>query len=228
MPQRLLRDGILDSRAVQAVSDSAMLLYYRLISVVDDYGRFDLDCYVIRARCFQFVFDRWPIERIEECMEELSKKIVPPNKQPLITTYELDGRRYFQVNKFNQRTQARPRFPGPPGATRNGTGKRESTPTGEESPRFEEWWAIWSAIRGTARHKPAEHAWVSVVTTRNFEDCMECTRSYLASLDQPNKGFNPDTFLFEQAKENFAPRWPQKPETKRKTPLERAMEDEAK
>jgi hypothetical protein len=206
VPQRILRDGILDSRAVQAVSDAAMLLYYRLISVVDDYGRFDFDPHVIRSRCFSFVSDRWSAERIEECMNELCSVVVPPNRIPLVTAYECESRQYFQINKFGQRTQAKPRFPAPPAASKNGSKPH----SGESSPDFEKWWELWSSVRGTARMKPAQDIWPTVVTADKFETCMECTRSYLASLESPNKGFHPDNFLAEQAKENFEPRWPPK------------------
>jgi hypothetical protein len=39
MPSRLLREGILDSEAVNALSFAAEVFYRRLMSVVDDFGR---------------------------------------------------------------------------------------------------------------------------------------------------------------------------------------------
>lgn len=73
---------------------------------------------------------------------------------------------------------------------------------------FNEWWDVWSSVRGTARKIQAVQAWQSVVFDGSGESAIECTASYLASLDNPAKGFHPDNFIFEQAKDNFQARWP--------------------
>ncbi len=39
-------------------------------------------------------------------------------------------------------------------------------------------------------------------------DCFECTASYLQSLDNPSRGYHPENFLTEQAKDKFQARWP--------------------
>lgn len=233
MPNRVLREGILKSRAVQAVSDSARLLYYCLISVVDDFGRCDFDEHVIRAECFCFIMERWPEQRIAECMHELCTVVVPPNRKPLIRVYEVDGRKYFQIEKFGQRTQSKPRYPGPPSEEKRSSPEEKKPPVDSpkpkangpvwESSKFEEWWQVWSEIRGTARRRPAESAFFSCVTVANEAACMDCTRSYLSSLDSPNKGFNPDNFLFEQAKDSFQARWPAKTVRQALSPTQQAI-----
>jgi len=73
---------------------------------------------------------------------------------------------------------------------------------------FPDWWEMWSKVRGTHHSREALQAWMSVVPMALEGAALECTASYLASLDNPAKGFNPDTFLFAQAKENFESRWP--------------------
>lgn len=88
----------------------------------------------------------------------------------------------------------------------------QKTPTasdlnGHTSQRFEDWWALWSKTRGTFNKIAACQAYVSVVSTDNEAQCFECTASYLRSLKDPSNGFNPDNFLFRQARENFASRW---------------------
>ena len=60
----MLREGILDSKAVNAISEEAELLYRRLYSIVDDYGRFECDEDLIRARAFPRQMDRWTSTRI--------------------------------------------------------------------------------------------------------------------------------------------------------------------
>lgn len=52
MPVRLLREGILDSTAVNALSFPAEVFYRRLMSVVDDFGRFDGRLAVLRCRLY--------------------------------------------------------------------------------------------------------------------------------------------------------------------------------
>ena len=73
---------------------------------------------------------------------------------------------------------------------------------------FPEWWQTWSSVRGTHHSREALQAWLSVVPMHLESAALECTVSYLASLDNPAKGFNPHTFLFDQAKEMFQSRWP--------------------
>ena len=77
-----------------------------------------------------------------------------------------------------------------------------------ENSIFPDWWQLWSKVRGTHHSREALQAWMSVVPMDLEGAAIECTASYLGSLDNPAKGFNPDTFLFAQAKEGFASRWP--------------------
>lgn len=107
MPTRIIRDGILDSKAVNSLSEQAELFYRRLMSIVDDYGRFEADADLIRARCFPRQFDRWSTERIEDCLAEVS------GDSPLVTVYECEGRKLLQINNFGQRVQSKPKYPGP-------------------------------------------------------------------------------------------------------------------
>jgi uncharacterized protein YdaU (DUF1376 family) len=78
----------------------------------------------------------------------------------------------------------------------------------ESSPKFDEWWKIWAASRGTNHKQNACQAWVSVVTVSLADACFECTRSYLASRKPADGGYNPENFLFDQAREGFQARWP--------------------
>ena len=51
MPNRILREGILSSERVDALSEGAEILYRRLMSVVDDYGRYFAHPTLIRSAC---------------------------------------------------------------------------------------------------------------------------------------------------------------------------------
>ncbi len=99
---------------------------------------------------------------------------------------------------------------------------------GQTSPRFEEWWEVWHATRGSNHRTAAQHAWMSVVSLELSDACFECTRSYLQSLGDPSKGYNPENFLFEQRKDRFTARWPARaaPASARKlTPLEELQQE---
>ena len=81
MPTRIIREGILDSKAVNALSEQAEIFYRRLMSVVDDYGRFEADTELLRARCFPRQLERWPEARVEDCLTEISRH------SPLVSVY---------------------------------------------------------------------------------------------------------------------------------------------
>lgn len=106
MPNRILREGIITSHAVNALSDDAELLYRRLMSVVDDYGRFDADLDLIRARCFPLQLQRWSTVRIGEALLELGDS-------PLVTVFHRENKKYLQINNFGQRLQSKPKYPDP-------------------------------------------------------------------------------------------------------------------
>jgi hypothetical protein len=74
--------------------------------------------------------------------------------------------------------------------------------------RFNEWWELWSFVRGTNHKKAAVQSWMSIMRPELESSCMECTLSYLDSLSNPAIGYNPENFLFEQAKQKFEARWP--------------------
>jgi len=120
MPTRILRDGILSSRAVNAVSEPAEILYRRLMSVVDDFGRAEADPDLLRAKCFPLQLERWPTERVREFLAELGES-------PLVTVYHRGEKSYIQIENFGQRLQSKERFPAPTPeevATRAGSNSR--------------------------------------------------------------------------------------------------------
>ncbi len=87
------------------------------------------------------------------------------------------------------------------------TNKKERAVEAEPSQRFAEWWALWSASRGTNHENAAAQAWLSTVTDANADELFECTRSYLASRTGLS-GYNPENFIFDQFRDLFRARWP--------------------
>lgn len=73
---------------------------------------------------------------------------------------------------------------------------------------FDDWWMLWVATRGSNHKTLAEKAFNRLVDKTNLLACIECTASYLQSLSDPARGYNPENFLEEQARDLFTARWP--------------------
>lgn len=120
MPARMLREGILDSKAVCNLSDSGQIFYRCLMSIVDDYGRFEVDLDLIRTKCFWRQIDRWQLSRVEDALSECSLAI-SDDGQPLVLIYQISktGKKYLQINNFQQRLrQMVEKCPSPDGGLR--------------------------------------------------------------------------------------------------------------
>lgn len=104
MPNRILRDGILDSEAVNGLSEQGEIFYRRLMSIVDDYGRFEANPVVLRARLFAMQLDRWPLSRVSEALSEVSRLTV--NEEHLVIVYEVGNKKYLEIQRFKQRVRS--------------------------------------------------------------------------------------------------------------------------
>lgn len=112
MPSRIVREGILTSEAVAALSLEAELFYRCLMSVVDDYGRYEDNAALLRARCFPLKLDAWSVELVDKCLAEVSQ--VKDGRPALVQRYRVGGKNYLQINNFNQKTRSAAKFPAPP------------------------------------------------------------------------------------------------------------------
>lgn len=112
MPMRILRDGILGSVPVNSLSDSGEILYRRLMSVVDDYGRFEALPAILRARLFPLKLAEWPEDRVATCLRECSSVEISEGV-PLVSLYSSGGKGFLQINNFDQRTRSHSKFPNP-------------------------------------------------------------------------------------------------------------------
>lgn len=107
MPNRILREGILDSQAVNSLSPGAEVFYRRLMSVVDDFGLFDGRLPVLKGRLYAVQG-----ERVQE--RDLSRWIAECEKVNLIRTYSVAGAPYIQFHKLGEPRAKKPKFPLPP------------------------------------------------------------------------------------------------------------------
>lgn len=108
MPTRMLRDGILTSERVDALTAPQEVFYRRLMSVVDDYGRFHAHHSLIRAACY-------PLKLATVSDSDVGKLLTGCVSAGLVRVYPAkDGKRYLELLDFGQRIQAKSKFPDPP------------------------------------------------------------------------------------------------------------------
>jgi hypothetical protein len=132
VPTRLLREGIVDSEAVNRLSWPAEVFYRRLMSVVDDFARFDARPAVLRSRLYPL-----KIDAVREA--DISRWIAECETAGLIALYactraggarwitageksgpdlSADERPYILFHKFDQQVRAKvSKFPAPPDLT---------------------------------------------------------------------------------------------------------------
>lgn len=105
MPNRLLKEGIVDSAKIDALIPEAEVFYYRLLVVADDLGRMDARPAVLRARCF-------PLKETLST-EKISKWLDAIWAAGLVGRYEVDGQPYALILKWEQRVRSSAKYPAP-------------------------------------------------------------------------------------------------------------------
>lgn len=106
MPNRIVRDGILRSKAVGRLSPLAQLFYRCLQSVVDDFGRYYADLEVLLSDCFP-LRPKWATEEL------LAEWLIECEREKLVRTYAINDTKYLEIMKFGQRIRpgSKSKFP---------------------------------------------------------------------------------------------------------------------
>lgn len=114
MPVRLVREGILTSKRVAQLDWGAEVFFRRLLSVVDDFGRYHADLGLLRAACYPRQLDK-------VTNAEIGSWLLAAINADLILVYGADdGESYVQVNRFNQQIRSKQsKFPSPPGCAKH-------------------------------------------------------------------------------------------------------------
>lgn len=107
MPTRMLREGILDSEAVNSLSAEAEVFYRRLMNVVDDYGRFDGRAKVLRARLY-------PLRVAQVSEADVLRWMAECEKAELVTCYTADGKPFVLFHRLGSPRAAKSKYPPPP------------------------------------------------------------------------------------------------------------------
>lgn len=119
MPQRFLRPGLITSKRWDAVSWQAQSFYIRLLTLVDDFGRYEADPTLLRSHAFP-LRDDVRSSRVTELCEEIAKA-------GLVTFYRLGDKEYLQIDKWQERARSETsKFPECNGSPRLYVGTQES------------------------------------------------------------------------------------------------------
>lgn len=106
MPQRFLRPGITTSDLWNACSFPAQSLFVRLLTLVDDYGRFDGRASVIHGYCFS-LRPEMKTEKVRALIDELCQN-------GLVQLYMVDDKEFIRILKWSERARGASKYPAPP------------------------------------------------------------------------------------------------------------------
>ena len=106
MPNRILREGIIDSERVNSLSPIAEIFYRRLMSKADDYGRFHGHPALVLAALYPLQLDRLTQAHVNSMINECVKA-------GLISSYSVEGKKYLEIINFGQRVRTDSKFPAP-------------------------------------------------------------------------------------------------------------------
>lgn len=106
MPNRLLKEGIVDSSLIDNLSPEEEVFFYRLLVVSDDFGRMDARTAILKSRCFPL--KEFKSEKIDNWLQSLVR-------HGLVMLYKVDDKPYLQILKWEQRVRSKGKYPDPDG-----------------------------------------------------------------------------------------------------------------
>ncbi len=223
MPNRIIKESICRSDSIDSLSWFEEVLFYRLIVVCDDYGRFDGRAAVIKGSCFPLKDDITK-KQIADALEKLSTA-------GLVRGYEVRGKSFLQLTAWEKHQQIRAKnskYPAPetscnhmisddckcPRETRieireSRIEKRESNAGAREAGevrRFEDFWGIYPLDKNRYL---AEQAYTDVVSDGIYTegDLAESAKNYAeyCKITGTDKIYHADNFLRKCVFEDYLP-----------------------
>ncbi len=98
MPNRIIKESICRSDSIDSLSWFEEVLFYRLIVVCDDFGRFDGRPAIIKGACFPLKDIR--VEQIEKALDKLSTV-------GMVWRYSVEDRPFLQLTAWERHQQKR-------------------------------------------------------------------------------------------------------------------------
>ncbi len=108
MPNRIVREAILSSEKVSSLGWAEEVLYRRLMSIADDYGRHEANPKLLRSKCY-------PMQIDDVTVDQVSKWLSACQKAQVLQVYQVDGKMYLQINNFGQQQRSASKCPAPDG-----------------------------------------------------------------------------------------------------------------
>jgi hypothetical protein len=106
MPNRYIREGINSSRAVASLGLGAEIFYRRMLLVIDDFGRYEVDYMLIRSAAY-------PVHpNVTET--DIAGWLAACQKAGLLAIYEVDERKYVAFAKTEPPRARNSKYPDPP------------------------------------------------------------------------------------------------------------------
>ena len=117
MPQRFLKPAILTSLRLARCSPWAQLLYYKLISLVDDFSRYDAHPTVVARAAFPYGDHKGRAMKeaqIETWLGELENARLNTNDEPCLTRFTANSTRFLFLHRWTERCRSEnSRYPSP-------------------------------------------------------------------------------------------------------------------
>lgn len=114
MPQRFLRPAIRNSQRWNSVEWLEQSLYIRILTLVDDFGRYDGRASVIHGESFSIWNELHPNKPVT--IKDICSALQQLVASQLVEIYEVDGKKVLQVTQWQERirTGVREKWPAKP------------------------------------------------------------------------------------------------------------------
>lgn len=107
MPNRILRDWT-TSEAIDSLTPEQECTFTRILMAVDDFGRFEADPRLLAARLYPLRICKASAQQMQSACDALAK-------QGIIKLYQVEGRKYLQIVKWQNVPRAKTsKFPAMP------------------------------------------------------------------------------------------------------------------
>lgn len=96
MPNRVIREGLIDSDKLSEVGWAEQVLFIRLMLLADDFGRFDGRPEIIYSRCYPMDMERVRLSDVKKWVKRLLE-------MKLVLNYKVENKLYLLIPNFKQR-----------------------------------------------------------------------------------------------------------------------------
>lgn len=158
MPNRVLRGSFVTSDLIDALTAEEERMFFRLIAVVDDFGLMDARPVILRSSCFPLKGDVG--------VADVARWIAALASKGLVDLYEVEGKPYVAVRKWQERRRSHPKYPQPSAGTpvvELQTIKALPSPkraAPRPAPQQDEFTAFWRAYPRKEKKPDAMKAWL--------------------------------------------------------------------